>query len=530
MADSLDSLRSSYKRDSNDYASWWQSQADKYKEAQKYYSGRVLEETEPKGVKGAPDKFPLRINKVKQACVMHANYLWGEHQPDSLIEYTVTPKSEKTNKARERATDIKNFLEEVLAASAAPTLFREQARLYMEHGGIYFKARPDKTNPTGIAIESASPDVIYPVWNPLNYRQLLRLHVVLQINAKVAEQLYGYNPDMAKKAWGSGTDIEYVESWSPDGYVVTVGGQQAVDMATGQPMRAQLNWINPLTGQKIMPWVYIPRLRTGAFYGDSLAHELMGLQDELNIRKADLGDATTLAAHPGGWGRDLGNRAEDNLQMNAGKIMDMGESSPNGEPYVAALPTPNLSQGLTEFADKLAEDLHDMAQLSPVMFGKDEGSQRSALTLAMRAIPTTSMINDYRADWGEGLKDLAHIILAIAHDQKLGNIGKDHFGHKLSVTFGPVLPKDREALVTECVTLYSAGLRSRRRCIEMLPEVPDVEKELEELEKEEKAKQEREMEAQKMQSDAAMEQAKLKNDTAVKVAETRASKPPARGE
>jgi hypothetical protein len=487
-----------YKSDASSYKTEW-AQADRdYASAWYYYSGAALEQRalSDTGEPG-PLLYPLQINLVKQACNMHALYMWGQYQRGKIVTWNVIPerKSAKSS-GREleapvkRAEEIQELLEDVFAQEGMVSMLREQGRMFQWQGGVWFKIRSAPEEKMGIAVEPVNAKYVKPVWNPGKYHDLLRVWVEYDIDVNVAKELYGY------KGGAEGT-VLYREYWSKKEYRITVGDQVARD-ADGNAMEGANTYIHPKTKQTYLPFVYIPRERTGRFYGDSLALGLQGLQDEINARVADMGDAVTQATHPQVVGWNLTRRkTRGPMQLTMNEIFDAGDTPPGGsDPHIEVLKPPDVSTGVMGFTEFLIAQEHQIAGLSPVMFGEDEGSQRSALTLSMRALPTTSLIDGYRASWADGLRIIANLIMIISAANGINDVEESWLDHTIEVQFASVLPKDREALVNEVVTLYGAGLISLKRAVSLLPDVPDIEAELLAIEEEQKAKLKQEIDQQ----------------------------------
>jgi hypothetical protein len=354
----------------------------------------------------------------------------------------------------------------------------------MALGGAYFKLRLAPRAPLGVELESLFPFHVYPVWSPTRYDQLLRVYIRFSLATAVARQVYGYQPVGAAPDY-----VEYLETWTPEEYLVQIGKegswQVATDSQTGAAMRGANPYIHPLTGEQLIPIVYIPRLRAGNFYGDPLPDDLRGLQNELNARLADYGDAVTMQSHAQPWGHDISRkraRPDGTIELTPGRVFDAGDTPPGGQtPGLNVLNYGNLTQGVAELNEKLEALLYDQAGIPPVMRGIDEGSQRSSLTLSMRALPTLSLIDDYRAAWRHGLRYLSNLFLILSCVQDLNDISEVHLDHQIQIRFAPILPKDIDQINQTISIQRGARVMSTRRALTLSPDVENLETELEEL-------------------------------------------------
>lgn len=498
-------------------ATEWTAQAELYRRVWPYFDNSIFDTAVQKNADGTVTPYwPLRIGMVRKACVTHALHLWGLTADCPHLRLTAgqpnaaSPQRQASRK--QRSVVLTRALTEFFADGNHPALLREGGRLFNVFGGVYLRLQEDRTAPHGCRLGLLSPEVVYPVWNPLDYDQLLRVHIVASIDVDTARTIYGYR---GREEYGT---IEYVESWTTDSWRITLGRpgsehQQAVDPTTGEPMAGPNNFLNPVTERTLIPLVYVPRLRTGRFWGLSLADELIGLQDEFNSRMADYGDAVRFASQMHVWGSDLSRkRTPGPLRLPVGnEIFDAGDTGPNGKtPRLEILAGPNVSTATAEFSDKVESIFYDQASISPVMRGIDEGSQRSGATLAARAIPTLALIDDYRTTWGTAVNVLAQLAFAFAYNYNSGAFGEARitardFAHRINATFAPVLPRDIEAINQTIQIQRSANTMSVERALELSPDVEDPDEELARIKAEKQAEQEQQMAQMEAKADRVME-------------------------
>jgi hypothetical protein len=518
--------------DAKGYAAEWQSQQAMYALVWKYFSGKIFDErrTDTKGGKPGDLLYPLRVNSVKQACLTHTLHLWGLTSEAPILGFTVKPKSDNTDTSTDRAERLRRLFFTLFNAEAMPARLREAGRLFNALGGAALKVRRDEQAQLGVVIDNIPVSYFYPVWNPTDYEQLLRVHIAFWIPTEIAVLLYGYNARQP-----AASEVEYVETWDLNSWTITVGTpghrQQAVDSATGLPLSGPNTFVNPITKRRYIPIVYIPRLRTGRYWGDSLIEDLRGLQDEFNGRLADQGDAVSASSHMHAWGRNLNRRRDPGplLLPTGNRIFDAGELQVGGgEPLLDNLTGPSLTDSVANFSSQVEDLIWDQASVAPVVRGLDEGSQRSGVTLTARALPTVSITDDYRDSWRAGVLRLIELFLCCCYaegeeNQGLNDVSHLDFGHQIGVDFAPRLPRDVDQINNTIQVQRSAGVMSVTRALVLSPDVDNVELELAEIQEERKEKAQQAMEIVQTQAKARAAQAPPRAAQASKQAPARAS-------
>jgi hypothetical protein len=176
-------------------------------------------------------------------------------------------------------------------------------------------------------------------------------------------------------------------------------------------------------------------------------------------------------------------------------VINLGTTPPSSKhpPEIKVEEPPAMAQGLTNYPEYVWETLLREANLSEIFFGKDEGSQRSALTLAFRMLPTTSHIRAERTLWEIGLNTLATmILLAIVRHPELRKAalreGVDvpadfRRNFRIHQEWSSMVPRDREQMVNEIILRRQTDLISPQRAIEKFGDVDNVEDEIEQIKK-----------------------------------------------
>lgn len=466
----------------------WSAQAIRYRTYWSWFNGDVLEETVGQTKDGRPIyRYPLKINPVRNFAQKHVNLLFGEvpDTPTPLVKIVAAPKALIANPSdalKKSANFCASLVNEVWTASSGRSI-QEEAGLNSQFlGGAVFQIdyvpwRTDLLVP--LKIKYIYPDFFLPVWKPDDYNELLEAFVV-----------YRLNPVEAHLNWQL-TDTSaalpiYVEHWTKDHYTIMVDGKP---LQARYPDGTTITYFERPNPWGFVPFEYIPRLRAGNFYGLSFVPNVSGLALELNARTADEGDAMRLTAHPRYKGRNLTNQIQEKSLDNRGNTyLDLGMKNPltQADPELDNLDPPEWTESFSQHKTYLWSQMMREGDLGPIAYGEDEGSQRSALTLAFRMYPSTSMARRQRSYWTDGLRRIAHKILSMS-----AQIGVSIDGQRVPANFAqqidlspdwlPMIPRDREAQVNEIVALVQAGLMSPEKALEDLGNVPDVKVELERI-------------------------------------------------
>ena len=239
------------------------------------------------------------------------------------------------------------------------------------------------------------------------------------------------------------------------------------------------NLPNPLG---FVPFVYIPRLREGFYYGSSIVPDVSGMAIEFNSRTADEGDAMRKSAHIRYMGKNIsGEIVTRPLDKRGNEYLDLGYSNPafDGEPSLEPLPAPQWADTFSGYKEFLWSQLMRDGGMGPIAFGEDEGSQRSALTLAFRMWPSTTIAKQQRSFWTDGLNQIGRYILRAASIKDIRVNGRSipHQIDKfldLAPDWLPMIPRDREQQVNEVILQVQAGIMTPERAFKTLGDVPDI--------------------------------------------------------
>jgi hypothetical protein len=441
----------------------------RYAELESWYDGTELDLTETRGGKEV-EIYPVKINPLRGAVAKHAAVLFGDVVDDGrplvvprLIPYLNDKSSKDAALAAEEALNVLWY------ENNGRALQLRAGFLSQIFGGVAFKLSyvPWETWRTiPIRIELVHPKNFVGVADASDYWRLSRGYVVRQVTKDHAKQ-YGVTVD---------EDYAFqVEEWRRDRYKVIIDGKLA-SVKVGQDFH--VGGANPFG---VVPIAYIPHIRISGFYGDSLIDGLQGIVKEINLRYADFGDAVSEDAHAFLGMRNV-NGTPRLIKLAEGlEVVDL-RSAPQvtggeSEPDIFSLKKPSASQAMKMLVDVLYEQFRRDAFVPAVADGEDEGSQRSAMTLAFRMWPLASHVLQERINWTAGLDWLGKMALIMMAKKKLMGITDEHIKMRQKQDWAPMFPRDREALINELVLRASGNLGAIETLLELTGDIEDIEDE-----------------------------------------------------
>jgi hypothetical protein len=399
-----------------------------------YYTGQVFSETIPVEVKNGeeePEKYPVGINLVKMLCIAQADSEFGEWEED-IVKFEPRQDAEVTVSEKAAA----ELAQTILRSSNANVMLWENALDRNIYGGGAIKISFDKTVPGFIRWSRLPYDAFFPIFDPDDPDNILEAYMIIAMTRDQAKARYGL--DTSK-------DIIFrIEHWDRERYETKLDGKR-IDQFSGR---------NPYG---IAPFVYIPRIRSTSFWGDSLTEEIMRPQDELNSRVADVGEALWYNSHPIKYGYNLPKKFNSmNFPVGPNEFWDLGRTigqSPEPKVGVLEAKTPVPKEAFDYF-----KFIYDWSRTSvfapPIAFGEDNGGgQRSGITLEIRMWPLIKATRRSRAYLSAGLQR-AMKISAIMLQQKdppgiSGNALSAILKNGLTPRFAPIMPRDQAAIVDE---------------------------------------------------------------------------------
>jgi hypothetical protein len=408
-----------------------------------YYDGLVFDEkVEVEGqIEGeAPLMFPVGLNLVQMLCLAQADAAFGEYEDQPV--YFAVGKDHMADDSDNRAIELANLIVE---GSDGASLFWEGELERNVFGGSAFKITPDFKARGKIRWSRVPRDQFFPIWDPGDPNVLLEAYVVTPMTAEQAAAKYGYtNPNNLDIVY-------YVEHWTRTAYESSINHEYRLNDYSG---------INPWG---VVPFVYTPRYRLHTWWGESLSKEIIPVQDELNMRIADVGDAINYNAHPTRYGFNLPRDFNaKNYPLGPNSMWNLGRqigSSP--PPEVGILEAKSaVANGVFDHIQFLYDWARTSSSAPPIAFGEDNGGgQRSGVTLEIRMWPLVKAIRRSRAYLRASLKRALYISGAILKQKDFDGIPKRAIDRFLDGTIVPrfyeVLPRDHSAIVDEVVKLLA---------------------------------------------------------------------------
>ena len=451
----------------------YQHNLSRYQEYEKWYDGTVLEETKIQG-KDEVELYPVKINPIKGAVTKHAAVLFGDVVDDGrpLVVPRLIPRV-KDEASKTLAMEAEEVLNMLWYENNGRALQLRAGILSQYLGGCVFKISyvPWETWRTiPLRIELLHPRHFVGVADASDFWRLRRGWVARPVSAEFAQDEYNVKID---DKYGM-----LVEDWRRPTYKITIDGKVA--HVNDSPR----DGVNPFGA---VPLVYIPHFREKSFYGTSMIDGLEGLIREMNLRAADFGDAVSDDAHS--WLAMVNVSGTPRiLELAEGlKILDL-KSAPSvtgnaKDPNVFPLKQNSASDAMGKLYDKLYQQFRRDANIPAVADGEDEGSQRSAMTLAFRMWPLASHVTMERILWTTGLNWGNTMALQMMAKPEIGKkmvdkglpaISEQHLGMRMRQDFAPMFPRDREAIINEIAMRVAAHAGSIDTMLELTGDVEDI--------------------------------------------------------
>lgn len=484
-----------------DIVTEWRQQLNKYYQYWAWSDGRVWDQQDQYYVAqqghDLPLLFPLQINPVHTASVIHRNALFGE-VPDMggpMVRPVAVPKNKYgdedggitvTDKARNDARFVSDILEMLWYQSAGHSAMLDAGYVSQALGGCVFKVSYEPWNTQleqglPVAFRQIEPEFFLPVYTMYDRWNLLEARIGRMIDQVEAKEIYGVTT--------SANRVLYLEKWTRTEVTVTVAGEPASIMRNG--VAVELSGVHDYG---LVPIFYIPHETVGMFYGVPIVHQIANLIKELNGRAADIGDAmrNSIERIYIMTNADSGDLRIKDLGDGI-KVMSTGREMSGTQPKrIDHIAPPDLPRGTMEYLEFLQKSVWHGSFTPAVAYGEDEGSQRSALTLAFRMWPLTAHVRTERMLWSEGLRLMHKAALQILIKKQTGDFGDmtegtpwkvkpQHLGHLLKADWAPMIPRDRESEVNQIILRHQDEQLSTEGALEKQGDIEDIDRELERI-------------------------------------------------
>lgn len=420
----------------------WEYQAAQRAEYERYFSGQVFEDRVPleTGIDSSEEQpllYPVGVNLVKLLAFAQADSLFGEWEED-IIRFRVRQDVEESKSAVEAI----KLWSQILSDNNAPALFNELAVDREVYGGCVVKVAPDLRSQGHIKLSRVDLTAFFPIWDPDDPDVLLEVYAAYQMTREQCRAKYGFDPGK--------DNVWRIEHWTPTSYENKIDNRR-IDQYSG---------INPFG---LVPFCYIPRLRTNLFWGDAITPDIIPVQDELNMRLADIGDAINYNSHPIRHGLNMPRAFNDkNFPIGPESFWDLGRTLGNSPaPTVGLLEAKNpVPEKTFDFVQFIYDWSRTAAFAPPIAFGEDQGGgQRSGRTLEIRMWPLMRATRRSRGYMAAGLRRIMKISASILAQKEFPNVSQHEIARSVDGTivpdFWPLMPKDQAATVDEVVKLLS---------------------------------------------------------------------------
>jgi len=413
----------------------WEAQLSRYSTYEYYYSGDVFDEAvDDAEIANPPSLYPVGINIVKMLTQSLADATFGEW--DTLPVWFTGRKGLEENKDTIEAC---KELDRILFHSNTESNFLEMELHRMLYGSSVLAIMPDLRS-KGVKWIPIKPTTFFPVFHPHDKNLLLQATILTNITREQAKAIYNYD---TKK-----DEVLFEEYWDLKEHYVKLDRELKIKRYTGR---------NPYG---VVPFVYIPRMRSISVYGDSIADDVIPVQDEINMRIADIGEAVNLNAHPTRWGKNLPKAfTTRNYPIGSDVLWELGRSFGEHQPEVGMLEVKNpIPKGSQEHIKWLYDWVRTSSFAPPIAFGEDSGGgQRSGITLEIRMLPLIKAVRKHRAYLRTGLRGAAYITGKILQQKGWSRprVVKCLLDGDVEADFSEILPRDRAGLVDEVVKRLS---------------------------------------------------------------------------
>lgn len=449
----------------------YQEQLAEYRDAEKWYSGEALNETSTSQTGKEVELYPLKINPLRSTVQKHAYTLFGELEDNGKTPVYPRILYENDNE-KEAANEAEDKLNYLWWENNGRALMMENAITSQVYGGCVFKATfaPwEAWRSMKIRIERFSPKGFIGIPDAANPWFLTEAWFIRPITLREARR-WGYPAMDDEMPW-------YIEHWKTNEWSAKINDMPITIMMNGQ--KYAIGGENPFG---FIPAVYIPHIRgVSDFYGENALDHLKGIVREMNLRFADYGDAINDDAH--GWiaMRNVTGSPQIKKLSNDFSYIDLGSvrgiSGNEPDPDAFEVRKQRASAAMKELLTELKGVYGREAYVPAVAYGEDEGSQRSALTLATRFWPLTAHTSTERYYWTVGMNVFNSFLLKMMKTHKIGGITESHTTMRIKQIWAPQLPRDREALVQEWQLRAASDLGSVDHLLELTGDVEDVEEE-----------------------------------------------------
>ena len=453
----------------------WSEQEILYNKWYSWYDGSALDLDIQESNEGKPtDLYPVKINPLKGACLKHSYALFGEF-PEGLIGPPVqfAALTGEDGVVEKDARQAENIINRMWWESLGGAQMMENGLLSQIYGGCVFALSwtpHDKRRDIKVRVDRVKADEFMGIPADNNPWALKEAWIIRKITPKTALE---YGVQLI-------ADGYYIEHWTTKEHSVQINTEYlALDIFGGKG-EYMFNEVNPYG---IVPVVYIPHIRSGGFWGESVISDAaQGLMKEMNLRLGDIGDAVNDESHGTLVARNIRGtprkvQIDDDLEyLNIGGTQ--GLSGNEQQPDLFSVKKSSVTDAMIKNTEELQRHFRREVSVPAIADGEDEGSQRSSLTLNIRLWPLIAHTRLERMNWTTGLGLLNQYALHMMSVHNKYGVTPEVARVPMKSRWYPSLPRDREQLVNEAVQRITTGLGSPQQLLQLFGDVEDPEVEL----------------------------------------------------
>ena len=464
------------------------NQLAQYLECERWFTGAALDVDVTAATGAAIELYPLKINPILSTVLKHAYILFGENVNDGrpLVFPKLVPEN-KSDAAIKRAEEAEEALNYVWWENGGRALMFENGTISQIYGGCVFRATfvPWEWDAYGgwrkipIRIERVNPKAFVGRPSAGDMFRLKEGWIISDISIEEARK-WGYSGDEDTPT--------FAEYWSTKEHKTWINDKQVEYPLANPELEIISNTDDAFNGTNpfgFVPMVYIPHVRTGGFYGVNAFDHLKGIIREMNLRFGDYGDAVNDDSHVPIAMRNVNGSPQVRRIADGIKILDLGGSTnitgTEAQPDIFEVHKTRASTSMQQLLQEIINQYRRDSFVPAVAEGEDEGSQRSALTLATRFWPLTSHAGIERVYFGAGLDVFNSYLLKMMAVKGVMGITPAHTKMRMKQSWAPMLPRDREAEVQEWAQRAQSNLGSVEHLLEMTRDVDDVAQERERI-------------------------------------------------
>ena len=381
-------------------------------------------------------------------------------QPTSVLEPEVNPMLDILERLAAFTEDALNM---IWQQSNARSIQMEAFNICQWMYGVVFQLllveREDLLWPFQIRVHT--PDYFMPIWSADDPEHLIEAWIIRYITPEEALLTYEVKLEDKEK-----TNVVYVEHWREKDYRITVNGKPIKGFSS--------EGYNEHKFGRVPLW-YVPAMRDGSYWGAfSVIEKIAGLSREYNARLGDVGDAIYLNVNRKRWIKNALHTPTVKTTTDGVKVYDMGQGHNLGKnpPEITFEEAPNVNPSITKYYMDIWSQMIRECSLSPIVFGEDEGSQRSGMTLAFRMWPMTALTGGERSFFSVAFNSIGQTLFNMIVDNRESPMLKTIFalmdvpdfpeGAKHFISIGhqwhPQIPRDAAELIQNTLALTGGEL------------------------------------------------------------------------